>query len=109
MSTILIAVPEGLICRYLHVVVGIRGHVALDHEAPGADARTDLDAVIVDPSRSDCLRAAEESRRARPELPIICVSANERVPEADALRPLRHLVLPFRVEELESALRIALA
>ena len=107
MSTILIAVPKGAVCEFLHVVLGIHGHRHLDYEAPGTLER-DLDAAIVDPSRPDCLDYARELRRTRPGLPIICVSAYRPSPEAEDLLPLCHLKMPFRIAQLENALKAAL-
>ena len=108
MSIILIAHPEGAVRELLHVVLDLHGHESLDYDQPNALERDDLDALIVEPARPDCLLSAQRLREARPDLPIVCVSIQPPTPDANNLEPVAYLLMPFRLGDFDEALRLAL-
>lgn len=108
MSLILIAQPTGAVHELFHIVLGLHGHEALDHDAPGAVDHSGLDVLIVDPSWPDGLGYAQRLRNVLPELPIICISVHAPTPAAQALQPVAHLSMPFPLGELDRAVELAL-
>lgn len=109
MSTILIAHPPGAVRELLHIVLDLAGHESLDSDTPGASDRSDLEALVVDPAWPSGLACAQQLRRSHPDLPIVCVSIHSPSEDAKALEPVSYLLMPFRLAELEQAVRLALA
>lgn len=108
MSLILIAHPEGSVRELLHIVLDLNGDQTLDHDQPNALERDDVDALIVEPDSPDCLLSAQRLREARPDLPIVCVSTHRPTPKANDLRPVAYLLMPFRLNDFDGAMRLAL-
>ena len=108
MSTILIAEPQGSLRELLRVVLDLRGHEPVTHDVPGSIARDDMAALIVDPRWPAGLRCARRLRLRLPDLPIVCVSADEQRTAAEELGAASSLVMPFRLGELEAAVNGAL-
>lgn len=107
MSTILIAYPEGAVCELLHIVLDLHGHVSISYDDVGV-GESEVDALIVDPAWPIGLACAHELRRSHPDIPIVCVSIHPPTPEAKALLPVSYLIMPFRLAELDHAVRLAL-
>jgi hypothetical protein len=108
MSIILIAQPEGAVRELLHIVLDLHGHESRDHDQPSTFDPDTLDALILEPARPDCLLHAHLVRDARPDLPIVCVSSQPPTPEVKDLQPVAYLLMPFRLADLDGALRLAL-
>jgi hypothetical protein len=76
---------------------------------PQSDALYDLEALVVEPALPGCFREEQAVRSARPELPIVCVSIYPPTPDVPALGCVVHLLKPFSLRELKSALEQAVA
>lgn len=107
MSRIVIAYPQGAVSELLRIVLDLHGHVSVDHEDVGV-RESDVDALIVDPTWPTGLACAHELRRSYPDIPIVCISVRSPTQEAQALRPVSYLTMPFRLADLELAVRSAL-
>lgn len=107
MSRIVIAYPLGAVSELLRIVLDLHGHVSVDHDDIGV-LEGELDALIVDPTWPIGLACAHELRRSYPDIPIICVSVHSPTQEAQALRPVSYLTMPFHLADLELAVRRAL-
>lgn len=107
MSTILIAYPEGAVCELLHIVLDLHGHVSINHDDGGVP-ESEFDALIVDPVWPTGLACAHDLRRSYPNIPIVCVSIHSPTKEAKELLPVSYLIMPFRLADLDQAVRLAL-
>lgn len=107
MARILIAHPAASIRQLLEQVVEELGHEAgTSADAPSALA---CDVLVLDPGWPDAYRLALKLRARRPGLPIVCVSSRSPSAFAAQLPSSAFLVLPVALEELEQALRDAVA
>jgi CheY-like chemotaxis protein len=66
------------------------------------------DAVLLEPASRPGVRLARGVRRRFPQLPILCVSIDGPSRESGDLRPVAHVMKPFRRSQLEAALEQAL-
>lgn len=107
MSRIVIAYPPGAVSELLRIVLDLHGHVSVDHDDVGV-LEGEVDALIVDPVWPMGLACAHELRRSYPDIPIICVSVHPPTQEAKALLPASYVTMPFRLADLELAVRLAL-
>ena len=107
MSRIVIAYPPGAVSELLHIALDLHGHVSVDHDDVGV-LESDVDALIVDPVWPTGLARAHELRRSNPDVPIICVSVHPPTQEAKELLPVSYVTMPFRLADLELAVRLAL-
>ena len=72
----------------------------------GSDATPD--AVLMEPADIGALERARALRAARPSLPILCASIEERSAATHELAPAAYLLKPFGMKELGAALTDAL-
>jgi DNA-binding response OmpR family regulator len=106
-AQILISEPHPDLRILMEAVVRRSGHVPV-----GQGELTDDDApqaMILEPASADGLAAAARLRGRLADLPIICASIFPPSDESSALRPVAHLIKPFRLRELEAAILSALA
>jgi CheY-like chemotaxis protein len=107
MAQILISEPHPELRVLLEAVVRRAGHEPV---GPGELTSDDAPAVmILEPASADGLAAAARLRCRLESLPIICASIFPPSEESQALHPVEHLIKPFRLRELESAIASALA
>jgi len=105
MGRIAVLEPAAEVRELFVLVIARGGHEpVLVSDAVPADA----DAVVVEPASEPHLTLALEARRARPELPIVCVSILPRDATLPELAPHAYLVKPFPAAELIRALHSAL-
>jgi hypothetical protein len=107
MAKILICEPHPDLRILLEAVVRRAGH-----EPVGQGELTSHDApelIILEPASADSLTAANGLRRRLEDLPLIFTSILPPSAETEALRPAAHLMKPFRLGELETAIASALA
>jgi DNA-binding response OmpR family regulator len=107
MARILISEPHPDLRVLLEAVVRRAGHEPVGHGELTSD---DAPAVmILEPASADGLAAAAGLRRRLEDLPIICTSISPPSDETRSLRPVAHLIKPFRLGDLEAAIVAALA
>lgn len=107
MVRIYILEPEAEVRELLVRVADRLGHEGLELEAAGIPEVTEGDVLVVEPSDPPSLATALAVHKRVPDARIICVSVYSGIPEAEALAPFAYVVKPFRLEELERALREA--
>jgi CheY-like chemotaxis protein len=106
MARILISEPHPDVRVLLEAVVRRAGHEPVGH-GELADETPEL--MILEPASADGLAAAAGLRRRLGDLPIICTSIEPPSASTKALRPVAHLLKPFRLVDLEAAIGAALA
>jgi len=99
--------PAASIRQLLEQVVEGLGHEAAT--SPDIPSALGCDVLVLDPGWPDAYRLALKLRARRPELPVVCVSSRSPWTFAAQLRSSAFLVLPVGLDELESALRDAVA
>jgi len=104
MATILIAEPSEALRGLFAAVIAHLGHHAVDARGLGAEDLAEVDVLVLEPGESWALELAERLRRARPDLPIICVSIHPPTPLSRALDPVAFVQKPFALADLEEAL-----
>ena len=110
MATVLIAEPAAEIRALLTHVVTRLGHDAVESDdVRDLEGRIDeLDAAIVEPAEPSAFLIAERLRAAHTRMPLVFVSVLPRTPESDVLQPVVHLVRPFDMKTLRTAVASAL-
>jgi AmiR/NasT family two-component response regulator len=107
MARIYILEPEADV-RELFVRVADRlGLEAREYEPDTPPQLEHDDVLVVEPADPSSLQTALEASQRLPSLRIVCVSVYSSIPETVALKPHAYIVKPFRLEELERALRAA--
>ncbi len=107
MARILIAEPAPEVQRLVAHVVARLGHQSVVVGESGEDELLEIDAAVLEPVFSAGLAAVLALRARRPDLPVVCASIYPRTPRVVALAPVAFLLKPFRLTELEHALRAA--
>ncbi|HVD10291.1 MAG TPA: response regulator [Gaiellaceae bacterium] len=107
MATVMVADEHDEVQRLLSHMVARVGHTPVLWTAAQGDALHGFEALLVEPAFPGCFRFAKAVRSARPELPIVCVSIYPPTPDVRALGCVVHLLKPFSLHELESALEQA--
>jgi DNA-binding response OmpR family regulator len=107
MARILICEPHPDLRVLLEAVVRRAGHEPVGQGELTTDDAPEL--IILEPASADSLAAANGLRRRLEDLPIIFASILPPTAETKALRPAAHLMKPFRLGELETAIASALA
>jgi DNA-binding response OmpR family regulator len=107
MARILISEPHPDVRVLLEAVVRRAGHEPVGHGELTVDDTPEL--MILEPASPDGLAAAAGLRRRLEDLPIICASIEPPSAATKSLRPVAHLLKPFRLGELEAAIGAALA
>jgi DNA-binding response OmpR family regulator len=105
MATILIAEPHDELAHLVAIVIGRLGHEPVVWEGRPTPPS---DLLVLEPADPSALAFAREQRAFRPGLPILCVSILPPSDETRSLAPADHLLKPFRLAELEAAIRSAL-
>jgi DNA-binding response OmpR family regulator len=106
-ARVLISEPHPDCRALLELVVQRVGHDPVD---PGELVEgDDLGLMILEPASAEGLAFATRLRRRLEHLPIICTSITPPSEATERLRPAAYLLKPFRLAELESALRAALS
>ena len=106
MARILIHEPHPDVRVLLEAVVRRAGHEPVGRGELTSDETPEL--MILEPASADGLAAAAKLRRRLEGLPIICTSIEPPNPTTKALEPVVHLIKPFRLGELETAIASAL-
>jgi CheY-like chemotaxis protein len=107
MARILISEPHPDLRVLIEAVVRRTGNEPVGRgDLIGGDAPA---VMILEPASADGLAAAAQLRVRLEDLPIICTSIFPPTDESCALEPVAHLIKPFRLRELESAIVSALA
>jgi two-component SAPR family response regulator len=68
-----------------------------------------IDAVFLEPAWAPGLELARKLHERNPKLPMVFESVEPGAPVPDNLQPLRYLLKPFGLRELEQAIEAALA
>jgi DNA-binding response OmpR family regulator len=97
MHRILIVEPDRYVRELLELQIEYLGFEL----AGGAE---DCDIILLEPSTARGLASARVLRARHPDLPLIFVSIRYPTAETIALRPFAHLVKPFGLRRLASAL-----
>ena len=108
MATIMVADEHDEVQRLLSYMVARVGHTPAMWTAAQSDELHGFDALLVEPAFPASFRYAQAVRSARPDLPIVCVSIYPPTPDVRALGGVVHMLKPFSLSELESALEQAL-
>jgi CheY-like chemotaxis protein len=108
-ARVLITEPFREVRRLLERAVGQFGHVPVRHTRHWRDDLPDIDVLLLEPSLEDGVELADALRRENPHLPIICTCATNPSPAIEALGPVKVLVKPFPLSELEQALTEAVS
>ena len=108
MATIMVADEHDEVQRLLCHMVARVGHTPVMRTAAQRNELHGFDALLLEPAFPGSFRYAQEVRSVRPELPIVCVSIYPPTPDVRALGCVAHLLKPFSLCELESALEQAL-
>ena len=107
MARILISEPHPDLRVLIEAVVRRTGNEPVGQGELTSDDAPEL--MILEPASAEGLAMATRLRRRLLDLPIICTSIGPPSAATETLRPAAYLVKPFRLAELENALRSALA
>jgi CheY-like chemotaxis protein len=108
MARIYILEPEAKVRDLLVRVAERLGYEALEYDVSAPPEIVEGDVLVVEPSDPPSLAAAVDVHERVPNVEIVCVSVYSSLPEEVALEPRAFVVKPFRLEELEQALREAI-
>ena len=109
MASILLLESDPDVRRLLLILLGDLGHAAAAHERE-EDVPAGTDLLILDPTSRIYLEQARRARDANPGLPVVCMSfLQEEGRFLTTGGPLVHLQKPFTADELDAAIRLALA
>lgn len=106
MATVLIADPDPATAVLLELLLLRLGHRPIDQRV--LDEGEEPDLLLLEPTSRPGVRLAWRLRERLPQLPILCVSIDAPTEESRLLRPVAHVMKPFRRSQLEEALRLAL-
>jgi DNA-binding response OmpR family regulator len=101
---ILILEPDPEIRELLRRVVTRLGHEALAPAAVPARAPGGLRAIVLEPHWAPALELVRTLRKREGELPLVFESLQPTSPASGELHPLRYLVKPFGLRELEESI-----
>jgi hypothetical protein len=105
MGRVLILEPDAEVRELIRRVVSRLGHEPLAPARMPAHIPAALDAVVLEPAWAPALELARRLLEGDPKLPVVFESIEPWIPEFDSLRPLRYLVKPFGLRELEEAIQ----
>jgi two-component SAPR family response regulator len=109
MGRVLILEPDAEVRALVGRVVARLGHEPLAPASLPFPALDSLDAVVLEPAWAPALELARRLREHDPRLPLVLESIEATSDARAGLRPVRYLVKPFRLGELEEAIIAALA
>jgi CheY-like chemotaxis protein len=107
MPRILIAEPYPEIRELLTHVVTSLGFEPVLVDALGHEQPTETDVMLLEPALAGGVELAQNLRKTRPDLPIVCVSIYPATAEVVALAPVAYLLKPFSLSVLQTALEHA--
>jgi CheY-like chemotaxis protein len=107
MPRVLIAEPYPEIRELLTHVVTNLGFEPMHVDAPGHEQLLETDVMLLEPALPGGVELAQTLRKARPDLPIVCVSIYPATAEIVALAPVAYLLKPFALTALQTALEHA--
>jgi hypothetical protein len=102
---VLICEPDPEVRELLRRIVLRLGHEPVLDDA----AVSEVAAILVEPAHPASIERAQAFRAAGGNVPLICASTDLPNGGSKRLQPVRHLLKPFAVPELETALTDALA
>jgi CheY-like chemotaxis protein len=105
-GTILILEPDTEVRALYERAVVRLGYTAAFVNGYGLAGLPDVDAVLVEPGSDRELELAQELRRDRPDLPMVCASIFPA--QSFGLGPVVYLEKPFKLSALQDALQLAL-
>jgi DNA-binding response OmpR family regulator len=106
MGRVLILEPDAEIRELLRRVVAQRGHEPLAPERVPARPPPDLDALVLEPAWAEELARALRERDGN--LPVVFTALDPASAARFELRPLRYLLKPYSLRDLEEAIAAAL-
>jgi DNA-binding response OmpR family regulator len=106
MPRILIAEPYPEIRELLTHVVTNLGFEPVLMDA-GQEQLPETDVMLLEPALPGGVELAQSLRKARPDLPIVCVGSDTATAEIVALAPVAYLLKPFALTALQTALEHA--
>jgi DNA-binding response OmpR family regulator len=109
MARILVAEPAPEVRGLVAHVVSRLGHEPVVFGEGGEDDPGEIDAAVLEPVFSEGLAAVLAIRARDRELPLVCASIQPRTTLVAALEPVAFVLKPFRLAELEEAIRAAVA
>jgi CheY-like chemotaxis protein len=109
MARILVAEPAPEVRRLVAHVVSRLGHEPVVLGEGGEHDPGEIDAAVLEPVFRTGLAAVLAIRGHDPELPVVCVSIHPRTTLVAALEPVAFILKPFRLAEIEEAVRAAVA
>jgi CheY-like chemotaxis protein len=106
-AKVLIQEPYPEISELISRVVSRMGHETISADEARQDPDS-VDVIVLDPIM---LRGVDLTRLLReldPDLPVVIESVDPLAPEHQDLRPVSHLLKPFRLTALRQAIELAL-
>lgn len=108
MARILLCEADPDVRHLLAVMLDRLGHEPVPLR-PGEPAPAGAELLVLEPAAPAYLALAREARRHAPTLPVVCVSVLPEEADFLSLGPLGYLTKPFTLDELRSAVEVALA
>lgn len=90
-----------------HIVTRL-GHEPVTHDGFAPDIDEAFDVMLVEPGVGRSLETVRALRDDHADVPIVCVSHFPPGAETATLNPVRHVMKPFRLAEIEAAVSAAL-
>lgn len=108
MARILLCEADPDVRQLLAVMLNRLGHDPTSIR-PGEPAVPEAELLVLEPAAPAYLELAREARRRTPALPVVCVSVLPEEAQFLSLGPLGYLTKPFTLDQLRSAVDVALA
>jgi CheY-like chemotaxis protein len=108
MGRVLILEPDAEVRELIRHVVARLGHEPVAPATLPVSGLAPLDALVLEPAWAPALELARGLRASNPELPIALTTIETASPARASLRPVRYLLKPFTLGELEKAIEAAL-
>lgn len=108
MARILLCEADPDVRQLLAVMLNRLGHEPTSIR-PGEPALPEAELLVLEPAAPAYLELARDARTRMPTLPVVCVSVLPEEAQFLSLGPLGYLAKPFTLDELRSAVDVALA
>ena len=108
MARILLCEADPDVRQLLAAMLNRLGHESTSIR-PGELTLPDVDLLVLEPAAPAYLELARDARRRMPALPVVCVSVLPEEAQFLSLGPLGYLTKPFTLDELRTAVDVALA
>jgi len=105
-ATVLIVDPDPATRSLLELLLLRLGHRPIGQRELSEGAEPDL--LLLEPASDAGVRLARDLRAQLPQLPVLCVSIEGPSDKSRLLAPVGHVMKPFRRNQLEAALELAL-